>query len=92
MGTDEWNLAFPSHLSQDQNFQSVLNVLLAIKGPGIDGACKALSPEQLDTLMKYIYRGLESGEYPVMLTWHDRCLNYGGLGCIVRALSDRRTV
>ncbi len=77
---------------KDNAFKAVLAVLAAIKGASIDPLCKSLSIEQQDALMKYIYRGLESGENPALLQWHERCLAYGGLGCIVRALSDRKTV
>jgi len=44
-------------------------------------------------LMKYIYRGLEDGENSTaLLKWHSAVAEKGGLGCIVRALAERRTI
>jgi len=46
-----------------------------------------------DNLMKYIYRGLQEGRYcSVLLKWHALVVATAGLGPIVRAMTDRKTV
>jgi len=87
----------PSHSKEasikDQNAQTVLNVIAAIKEKDIEPAVNALNADQLDVLMKYIYRGLSSGEQSAaLLKWHESVLKKSGLGSIVRALTERKTV
>jgi len=70
-----------------------LRVLLAIKPSQIDEAVSSLSPDLIDVLMKYIYRGFEypsEGSSGHLLVWHEKVYNVGGVGCIVRVLSDTR--
>eukprot|EP00906_Rhabdomonas_costata_P013665 RCo019606 len=53
----------------------------------------ALPPEQLDVLMRFIYRGLESGKASsALLKWHAAVAadTAGGLGSIVRVLTHKR--
>jgi len=87
----------PTHSKEadlkDQNAQTVLNVLAAIKEKDIEPAVNALNADQLDVLMKYVYRGLSSGEQSAaLLKWHESVLKKSGLGSIVRALTERKTV
>lgn len=45
----------------------------------------------LDVLMKYIYRGFEipsEGSSAHLLQWHEKVYSRGGVGCIVRVISD----
>jgi len=78
---------------KDQNAQVVLNVLTAVKEKDIDAAVNTLNADQLDVLMKYIYRGLATGEQSAaLLKWHESALKKAGLGSIVRALTERKTV
>lgn len=70
-----------------------LRVMLSIKPPQIEEAVKSLSPELLDVLMKYVYKGFESpseGSSGHLLLWHDKVYNLAGVGCIVRVISDTR--
>lgn len=67
--------------------------MLSIKPPQIEEAVKSLSPELLDVLMKYVYKGFESpseGSSGHLLLWHDKVYNLAGVGCIVRVISDTR--
>ena len=60
---------------QDRALQIVIRVLLSFKSSDIDGALRNLDQNQLDTLMKYIYRGFEfpsEGSSAQLLTWHEK--------------------
>eukprot|EP01110_Echinostelium_bisporum_P002918 TRINITY_DN17190_c0_g1_i1.p1 TRINITY_DN17190_c0_g1~~TRINITY_DN17190_c0_g1_i1.p1 ORF type:complete len:143 (-),score=52.78 TRINITY_DN17190_c0_g1_i1:38-466(-) len=77
---------------KDQNATAVLNVLTGVGEKGIDAAVAGLNADQLDILMKYIYRGLATGENASLLKWHESVLKKSGLGSVVRVLTDRKTV
>ncbi|KAI3652418.1 hypothetical protein MP228_002743 [Amoeboaphelidium protococcarum] len=75
--------------------QTVMDILSAVKATDIPNILKGLSQDDVDTLMKYVYRGME---YPdkfnpqTLLSWHEKTFEVGGVGCIVRVMTDRRTV
>ncbi|KAJ7553528.1 hypothetical protein O6H91_06G102000 [Diphasiastrum complanatum] len=51
-----------------------------------------LEPEYDDILMKYLYRGLATGDRPTCdqcLRLHEKLTERAGMGCIIRVLSDR---
>lgn len=80
---------------KDKALQLALRVLLSFKSNEIDEAVKSLDSPTLDVLMKYIYRGFElpsEGSSAQLLTWHEKTFAVGGLGCIVRVLTDRKRV
>eukprot|EP01111_Echinosteliopsis_oligospora_P018788 TRINITY_DN880_c0_g1_i1.p1 TRINITY_DN880_c0_g1~~TRINITY_DN880_c0_g1_i1.p1 ORF type:complete len:141 (+),score=41.01 TRINITY_DN880_c0_g1_i1:110-532(+) len=78
---------------KDSNLAIVLSVLTAIKEKDIEGAVNGLNADEVDVLMKYVYRGLASGDNSgQLLKWHELALKKGGLGAIVRSLTDRKTV
>lgn len=52
----------------------------------------ALNEDQRDILMKFIYKGLETGDYPNLFKLHAVLFEKSGYGVIVRALSERKTV
>ncbi|KAJ3426086.1 arp2/3 complex 16 kd subunit p16-arc [Anaeramoeba flamelloides] len=53
--------------------------------------CSNLSTDQQDTLMRYLYKGLESCENSLkLLKWHGALSEVAGLGCIMRVLSEKR--
>lgn len=60
----------------------------------MDNAIQALEENDLlDVLMKYIYRGFEipsEGSSGHLLQWHEKVFAKGGVGCIVRVLSDTK--
>nr|AEE63620.1 unknown [Dendroctonus ponderosae] len=72
-----------------------LSVLLSIKPSQIEEAVSSLDMNLLDVLMKYVYKGFENpseGSSGHLLVWHEKVYNVGGVGCIVRVLSDNRRV
>jgi len=78
---------------KDQNSAVVLSVLAGIKEKDLEAAVNALNADQLDVLMKYIYKGLGTGEQSTaLLKWHESVLKKSGLGSVVRALTERKTV
>ncbi|KAL3281379.1 hypothetical protein HHI36_004589 [Cryptolaemus montrouzieri] len=79
--------------TKDNALTLTLKVLLSIKPPQIEEAVSQLSPELLDVVMKYVYKGFEcpsEGSSGHLLLWHEKIYNQGGVGCIVRVLSDTR--
>ncbi|KAG9303285.1 hypothetical protein G9A89_013611 [Geosiphon pyriformis] len=81
--------------AKDQNTKIVMEVLNSTKAADIPGLLKSLSNTQQDTLMKYIYRGMTNPEtFPsaVLLNWHEKLTEVAGVGCIVRVITDRKTV
>lgn len=74
---------------------SRFQVLLSVSKSQMDQIIAALDKTQLDVLMKYIYRGFEKpseGSSAILLIWHEKVYNVGGVGCIVRVLTDRKRV
>ncbi|KAJ3299795.1 hypothetical protein HK104_006924 [Borealophlyctis nickersoniae] len=60
---------------KDKNTATVMEALLAAKSTDITNVVKSLPPSCVDTLMKYIYRGMELPEVynsTVLLTWHEK--------------------
>ncbi|KAM0951389.1 hypothetical protein DsansV1_C03g0025041 [Dioscorea sansibarensis] len=71
------------------NWIVVHRALMAIKD--LDGMFSYLDPEYYDILMKYLYRGLATGDRPTCdqcLKIHEKLTERAGLGCILRALAD----
>ncbi|KAH8393810.1 hypothetical protein KR215_000617 [Drosophila sulfurigaster] len=77
---------------KDNALNITLRVLLSIKSTQMDQAIDSVEQNDLiDVLMKYIYRGFEipsEGSSGHLLQWHEKAFAKGGLGCIVRVLSD----
>jgi len=75
------------------NAETVFSVLSNVKDSDIENVLNTLTEDDVDVLMKYIYRGLaEANNSGVMLKWHEKIFDKFGLGCIVRTLVERRTV
>lgn len=73
------------------NWMVVQKAIMAVKD--VDAAVRELPDQHSDTLMKYLYRGLETGERGMCdqcLKLHEKLTNKAGMGCIIRAISDRR--
>jgi actin related protein 2/3 complex subunit 5 len=72
---------------------AVLRVMSMIKDGDIDNYVDDMSPDQADALLKFVYKGFESGENSAqLLKWHASIVNKHGMGAIVRAMQVKRTV
>lgn len=78
---------------KEQNYVIVAKALGQCKDDELKSIVECLSTEQHDNLMKYLYKGLamadNSGQ---LLKWHAVLVEKAGHGCIMRAMTDRKTV
>ncbi|KAJ7644355.1 actin-related protein ARPC5 [Roridomyces roridus] len=79
------------------NLSTLLNILNTTKSADIPNVIKGLSQDGQDTLMKYLYKGMAlpgGGDinWSILLGWHEKLTEVAGTGCIVRTMTDRRTV
>ena len=80
---------------KDKAHKVVMDVLMAFKTTDIEGAVKTLSEQDVDTLMKYVYRGMaqpDDGNSAQLLQWHQKTASVGGVGSIIRVMTERHTV
>ena len=71
----------------------VVKALSAVSEKDIGGVISELSGAEQDLLMKYLYRGLETGEQSTQLfKWHAALTDQAGMGCIMRAMSEKQRV
>ncbi|KAL2892546.1 Actin-related protein 2/3 complex subunit 5A [Bienertia sinuspersici] len=71
------------------NWIAVHRAIMAIKD--VDGMLLSLDSEYHDILMKYLYKGLSTGDRPTCeqcLRIHEKLTQRAGLGCILRCLAD----
>lgn len=80
------------HQQRDQVAGQLLKVLLSVKASEIEAVVKELELDEIDVLMKFIYYGFENAAADVsgahLLTWHDKACERGGVGSIVRVLTE----
>ena len=60
---------------QEQNFNLVLDVLTRFRAADVEKAVGSLNCSQVDTLMKYVYRGFASpteNSCGILLVWHEK--------------------
>jgi actin related protein 2/3 complex subunit 5 len=84
-----------NQMVKDRAFDLMQQVLMATKSSEIDKVIENLEPELCDILMKYIYRGFENpseGSSGHLLIWHEKVFALGGVGSIVRVLTDKKRV
>jgi actin related protein 2/3 complex subunit 5 len=75
------------------NAAVVDKVLSVISEGEISSLIQALDPEACDVLMKYVYRSMaNASNCSLMLKLHNQLSEKAGLGCIVRAMAERKTV
>ncbi|GJJ73431.1 actin related protein 2/3 complex, subunit 5 [Entomortierella parvispora] len=82
-------------VAKARNTQTVMEVLNSIKVAEVPQLVKTLGPQEQDVLMKYLYAGMaapEQNNSGVLLAWHEKLTEVAGQGCIVRVITDRRTV
>jgi len=77
--------------------QIVVSVLNSTKSTDVPAVLRSLSQDEQDTLMKYIYKGMGMPGWgdvsgSVLLGWHEKLTEIAGTGCIVRVMTDRKTV
>eukprot|EP01100_Stratorugosa_tubuloviscum_P009202 TRINITY_DN3844_c0_g5_i1.p1 TRINITY_DN3844_c0_g5~~TRINITY_DN3844_c0_g5_i1.p1 ORF type:complete len:127 (+),score=55.99 TRINITY_DN3844_c0_g5_i1:105-485(+) len=78
---------------KDTNSYAVYSVLSSVKEADIKGLLAGLTPEDLDLLMKYVYKGFEYADNSnLLLKWHEQILEIAGIACIVRAFADKKSV
>lgn len=79
------------HPQRDQVAELMLRVILNVKSSEIESIVNTLDLDEIDVLMRYIYYGFEhpvEGSSSYLLTWHDKACNRGGVGSIVRVLTE----
>ncbi|VEL10284.1 unnamed protein product [Protopolystoma xenopodis] len=78
---------------KDAAARIMMKILSSYKLTQIDEAIATLNEEQIDLLMKYIYRGFDSlkdANSLTLLNWHEKVFQRGNLGCIIRVMTDRK--
>eukprot|EP00668_Euglena_longa_P028920 GGOE01036254.1.p1 GENE.GGOE01036254.1~~GGOE01036254.1.p1 ORF type:complete len:116 (-),score=46.78 GGOE01036254.1:202-522(-) len=72
--------------------ESLLDLLYAkTRDEDIKATVSKLDIDQLDLLMKFLYKALELGKNSgTLFRWHAAVEEAGGLGCIVRVLTDKK--
>jgi len=83
--------------AKNLNLQTLVSILNSTKSAEVTTVLKSLSPDAQDTLMKYLYKGMAMPGWgdvsgSVLLGWHEKLTEIAGTGCIVRVMTDRRTV
>eukprot|EP00243_Klebsormidium_subtile_P009239 TRINITY_DN4578_c0_g1_i1.p1 TRINITY_DN4578_c0_g1~~TRINITY_DN4578_c0_g1_i1.p1 ORF type:complete len:147 (-),score=18.08 TRINITY_DN4578_c0_g1_i1:346-786(-) len=76
---------------KDANYTVVRKAIMSVKE--VDPVLSQLSSKEADVLMKYLYKGLASGEKAVCdqcLRLHERLTERVGVGSIIRALGDSK--
>ena len=84
----------------ERNYAVVLDVLTGFSigkkdKDSMQAGVEALSTDELDSLMKYIYRGFArptENSCEKLLNWHEAAFAVGGLGSIIRVMSARKSV
>ncbi|KAI3415996.1 hypothetical protein GPALN_005552 [Globodera pallida] len=78
---------------KDKATSLVVRVLTSFKSAEMETAVKSLTADEVDLLMKYIYKGMEllpdGQNCASLLAWHAQAFNVCGHGGIVRVYNDR---
>ncbi|XP_074596934.1 actin-related protein 2/3 complex, subunit 5 [Brevipalpus obovatus] len=76
-------------------FNLMMQLMTRTKAAEIGEIISKLDVNQIDLVMKYIYKGFENpvdGSSAVLLVWHQKAFEKGGHGSIVRVLTDWKRV
>ncbi|KAK9459431.1 actin-related protein 2/3 complex subunit 5 [Lipomyces oligophaga] len=75
---------------------TIIEVLSTTKSSDMSRIVEKLTSEQRDTLVKYLYKGMNvpeaHGVSGVLLAWFEKVTDLSGPGAVSRYLSDRRLV
>ena len=77
---------------KDQLNAIVINALSQLKEKDYEATIDSLNSDQQDMLMKFVYKGLATGENASLFKLYGALFDKAGIGCVVRALAERRTV
>ncbi|VDK86599.1 unnamed protein product [Litomosoides sigmodontis] len=79
---------------KDRSTALVTKVLMNIKTADIEGIVKTLTDDEVNLLMKFIYKAMEThadnATCQYLLSWHAQVLARGGYGAIIRVFCDRQ--
>lgn len=87
--------ASKNQAAKDAIFAFVQQIVGTVKTGEVEKIVETLSDDELDVLMKYIYRAFEQpagGSSGNLLVWHDKVFARSGVGSIVRVLTDKKRV
>jgi len=76
------------------NYELILSAIQSVaqNDDQIRAFLEICDADSADVLMKYLYRGLRTPENSaILLKFHAMLLEKAGMGCIVRAIVDRKT-
>eukprot|EP01108_Squamamoeba_japonica_P002804 TRINITY_DN2390_c0_g1_i1.p1 TRINITY_DN2390_c0_g1~~TRINITY_DN2390_c0_g1_i1.p1 ORF type:complete len:129 (-),score=38.29 TRINITY_DN2390_c0_g1_i1:132-518(-) len=90
--TDPPTLWTKNHQLKDQFATSVIHAIAQLKEKDYAATIDGMNDDQRDLLMKFIYKGLATGEHASLFKLHAALFAKAGHGCIVRALSERKSV
>jgi len=80
---------------KEKAFALAIKCMIAVRISDMDTVVKSLDHHEIDILMKYIYKGFEyptEGSSGHLLAWHEKAHAHGGLGAIIRVMTDRKSV
>jgi len=65
--------------------------LAALPAADVDKTIDGCSAEELNTILKYVYKCMATGQNcAVLLKWHEKLVDKCGLGIVMRAMVDRK--
>jgi len=96
----QYLFSFYPQLTKDEEmkksaFNLIMYILLNVKKTDIDSILEQMDIDQLDLLMRYVYKGLENplnGRSNRLFYWHSAIFYKVGLGSIMRVLCDKRKI
>ena len=87
--------AYKNQTVKDSIFAFILQIIASVKTNEVDKIVDSLTEDELDVMMKYIYKAFEhpsAANCANLLVWHDKVFNKAGVGSIVRVLTDKKRV